>query len=393
MFRAFSYGGTSLATDADYVPASTAAQVVAAGGLGPLSSVNLRKALTGIVASAQPTIGSYEEGLSGGGSPKDLETLFQLIHLRFTQPRADAEIFGVMREQTKAALANQTATPGFAFQEALNGALTQNHLRAPHHDAGARRRDEPRQVAGVLPRPLRRRERLHVRLRRHVRSRRHAAARRAIPREPARDSSSGNLEGRRDATAKLSVVTRAVAKGIEPRSQTQIVFTGPFQNDQAHRIAHSRHGYRAPARGYATSCARISAAPTRSALRRTTRGFRGRNTPSPSDSAATRAARTRLFETRVPGNRGLQSQTARRRRSGRRARGAEARVRDRHARQNGYLLTNIAGRYQSGESVEEFFRLAEAFDRSRPRRSRRGEGLPEARPLRASVDARCRNGR
>ena len=36
-----------------------------------------------------PFIGELDEGLSGSASPKDLETMFQLIYLRFTQPRAD----------------------------------------------------------------------------------------------------------------------------------------------------------------------------------------------------------------------------------------------------------------------------------------------------------------
>ena len=47
--------------------------------------------LTGKIASASPLIGELEEGLSGSSSRKDLETMFQLIYLRFTQPRADAD--------------------------------------------------------------------------------------------------------------------------------------------------------------------------------------------------------------------------------------------------------------------------------------------------------------
>ena len=38
LFRAISPGGTSLASDADYIPASTATQVVTAGGLGKFSA-------------------------------------------------------------------------------------------------------------------------------------------------------------------------------------------------------------------------------------------------------------------------------------------------------------------------------------------------------------------
>src|SRR5262245_22902912 len=72
LFRAFSAGGTSLASDADYVAASSATQVVAAGGLGRFSSVELRKVLTGKIASATPSINELDEGLSGSASPKDL---------------------------------------------------------------------------------------------------------------------------------------------------------------------------------------------------------------------------------------------------------------------------------------------------------------------------------
>ena len=127
VFRAFSPGGTSLASDADYVAAQTAMQVVSAGGLGKFSAVDLRKQLAGKVATVRPIVGETEEGLTGGGSPKDIETLFQLIYLTFTAPRADAEAFKVLTSQTKALIANQQALPSFAFAEALTSALTQNH--------------------------------------------------------------------------------------------------------------------------------------------------------------------------------------------------------------------------------------------------------------------------
>ena len=65
LFRATSPGGTSLASDADYIPASTAAQVVAAGGLGKFERDRLpqgadRQGRVGV----KPFIGELEEGLS-----------------------------------------------------------------------------------------------------------------------------------------------------------------------------------------------------------------------------------------------------------------------------------------------------------------------------------------
>jgi len=70
VFRATSPGGTSLASDQDYIPATTATQVLSAGGLGQFNAIDLRKALTGKVANAGTFIGETEEGLSGGASRK-----------------------------------------------------------------------------------------------------------------------------------------------------------------------------------------------------------------------------------------------------------------------------------------------------------------------------------
>src|SRR6202171_3603481 len=56
--------------------------------------------------------------------------MFQLIYLTFTAPRADPVAFRVLTEQLKVTLANQDALPDTAFTEALDAALSQNHLRA-----------------------------------------------------------------------------------------------------------------------------------------------------------------------------------------------------------------------------------------------------------------------
>ena len=52
VFRATSFGGSSLASDADYVPASSASAAVGAGGIGRLSAIDLRKKMTGKAATA-----------------------------------------------------------------------------------------------------------------------------------------------------------------------------------------------------------------------------------------------------------------------------------------------------------------------------------------------------
>src|SRR5206468_11570832 len=62
LFRAFSPGGTSLASDQDFVAAETADQVVAEGGLGTLSAIDLSKKLAGKVAVVRPDISEMYEG-------------------------------------------------------------------------------------------------------------------------------------------------------------------------------------------------------------------------------------------------------------------------------------------------------------------------------------------
>ena len=111
-----------MASDADYQAATSAAQVITAGGVGQFSAADLRRMLTGKVAAATPTIGELEEGLSGSSSRADIETMFQLIYLAFTAPRADPTAFGVRTAQMKSLMANQSAAPEFAFQQVLTSA-------------------------------------------------------------------------------------------------------------------------------------------------------------------------------------------------------------------------------------------------------------------------------
>ena len=126
IFRAVSPGGTSLAPDRDFVAAETAAAVIGSGGLGALSVTSLEKVLAGKAAFVRPQIGKMYEGLAGGASRQDLETMFQLIYLTFTRPRADADAFRTMTGQLTAGLANREADPDTAFRDALEAVLSQD---------------------------------------------------------------------------------------------------------------------------------------------------------------------------------------------------------------------------------------------------------------------------
>ena len=128
-FRAISPGGASLVADADYVAAATSGQVVSAGGLAGFDAVALDKVLAGKVATVLPFFEESFEGLAGGGSARDLETLLQLVYLRFTKPRADATAFGVMMEQVKSLAANRGSDPDTFFEDTVSAVVWQNHFR------------------------------------------------------------------------------------------------------------------------------------------------------------------------------------------------------------------------------------------------------------------------
>src|SRR5690606_28787462 len=95
LFTALRKGGTSLASDEQFISASTAVAVVANGGVGNFNAIDLQRKLTGKVANAVPNLSDYEESLRGNASQADLETLMQLIYLRLTAPRSDADFFRV----------------------------------------------------------------------------------------------------------------------------------------------------------------------------------------------------------------------------------------------------------------------------------------------------------
>lgn len=236
LLRATSPGGTSLANDKDYIPASTATQVITAGGVGKFNSIDLRKLMTGKVASVTPFITEIQEGLSGSSSRKDLETMFQLIYLRFTAPRADTNAFNTQAAQMKTLLGNQVAVPEFAFSNALMSARYQNHLR--------RRLTTPEMInewnldksmAFYKDRFADASDFTFV----FVGSFDLATIKPLVERYLGSLPSIRRKESWKDVGVRTpgDIVVKKVEKGVEPKSLSAIVFSGPFEFDQMHRVS------------------------------------------------------------------------------------------------------------------------------------------------------------
>jgi zinc protease len=227
VFRAYSPGGTSLASDADYPAVSMAWATVGAGGVGSMNAVQLQKALAGKAVQVNPFISGTEEGIGGTGSPKDLETLFQLIHLHFTAPRADAEAAAAFKNQWSGFLRNRDANPESAFQDTVQVTMAQGHARArPFNAAMVEAQDLARSLAFYRDRFSDAGDFTFV----FVGSVRPDSLKPLVEKYLASLPSAGRRESSRDTGIRppRGVVRKTVRRGTEPKSTTRLAFTGPI---------------------------------------------------------------------------------------------------------------------------------------------------------------------
>ncbi|HEX2644971.1 MAG TPA: insulinase family protein [Thermoanaerobaculia bacterium] len=125
----FGPGGHSVVSDEDFPSALFASTLVEEGGVGTFDPISLEKALAGKLASASTFISQLEQGIQGGAAPRDVETLFQLVSLRLTAPRRDETAFQSFLTRMQAFIANRLAQPDEVFQDEMTKALTGNHPR------------------------------------------------------------------------------------------------------------------------------------------------------------------------------------------------------------------------------------------------------------------------
>ncbi|WP_456427503.1 M16 family metallopeptidase [Rhodocaloribacter sp.] len=130
LIAATSPGGTSLVPDSMFTPASFAATLIAQSGVGDFGPVELQKKLAGKLIRLSPNIGDRSEGFNGSASPQDLETMFQLLYLYFTAPRADSVAYASYKERIGSLLATFRNSPESAFRDTLTVTLAQYHPRA-----------------------------------------------------------------------------------------------------------------------------------------------------------------------------------------------------------------------------------------------------------------------
>jgi zinc protease len=120
-------GGLAMADNKMWPSARFADDVVALGGVGEIDDDLLEKILAGKRLQVSASIGETTESVDGNASVKDLEVMFQLMHLKMTAPRKDPAVFGTWKQVVSEQLANQRRSP-----EAVYGIESQELLYKKH---------------------------------------------------------------------------------------------------------------------------------------------------------------------------------------------------------------------------------------------------------------------
>lgn len=129
LLSAYSPGGTSLYPLEDHFSAEFASNIIRESGVKDFSTTDLQKLLSGKTVNLSPYIGTLKEGFSGGTTPKDLETMFQLVNLYFTEPRKDEESFASFINKNKGIYQNLLSNPRYYYSDTLSKIMTSNHPR------------------------------------------------------------------------------------------------------------------------------------------------------------------------------------------------------------------------------------------------------------------------
>ena len=108
-------GGLAMASAKQWPNARFADDIAGLGGVGELDEESLGKALAGKRVSVGASIGETTESVDGNASARDAETMFQLIYLRMTSARKDAEAFGIWKSTLAEQLANRLRVPEVKF--------------------------------------------------------------------------------------------------------------------------------------------------------------------------------------------------------------------------------------------------------------------------------------
>ncbi len=119
LMSAYGPGGKSLATDAGFMSANFAAEIINMSGAGNFDNVELQKKLKGKNLEVTPYFDDEKQGFRGNATPQDFETMMQLIYLYTEQPRKDSTAFKAFISQMENQMKFLKSNPIVSFYDTL----------------------------------------------------------------------------------------------------------------------------------------------------------------------------------------------------------------------------------------------------------------------------------
>ena len=126
---AFQRGGQSLYSEKDWANLKLIDDLNSFTGVGNFSNSDLKKALAGKQVGVNLNIDQFTDQLSGNSTVKDLETMFQLIYLKFTALTKDEKKFNQTMTLMETQLKNKDLMPESALSDSLQYILTNRSWR------------------------------------------------------------------------------------------------------------------------------------------------------------------------------------------------------------------------------------------------------------------------
>lgn len=130
LLKAVRMGGYSLYEGEDYQSAQWSNNVIEDMGYGAFTSADLRKFLTGKNVSVIPSILETSEQIDASSTIKDIETMFQLLYLKSTNPRKDMDGFQSFITRSKLSSEQLKSDPRYLFMDTTNTILYKGNKRA-----------------------------------------------------------------------------------------------------------------------------------------------------------------------------------------------------------------------------------------------------------------------
>ena len=129
LLRGEGFGGEALYGNEDFANLKMFGDVIEASGLGNFSHTELEKALAGKIASATLDMSNYREHVNGSSTPKDVETMLQLVYLYFTNINKDQKSYDNLMQTTEVQLKNRLLQPENVFSDSLTLTVGNHHPR------------------------------------------------------------------------------------------------------------------------------------------------------------------------------------------------------------------------------------------------------------------------